>query len=185
MEKMRNLILRCCFNKIFSTKSKKEDTIYMGIIYMSFLSRNLLCINIYTMPSFMWGNELFSILKWWLYLYCISFSFLTYKVTYSKNIKIFRRNAKFISAIGFLDRIFRNLFVRLSYPKLYVEDQIFAIYSATIYGLKNFCPQGKWTSYLQIWLNTRKIPKVSIGIKFGKQLTFCVLDSLTSMIECC
>ena len=102
IEKMQNLFLQSqCFNKIFSTKSKKEDTIYMGIIYMSFLSRNLLCINIYTMPSFMWGNELFSILKWWLYLYCISFSFLTYKVTYSKNIKIFRRNAKFISAIGF------------------------------------------------------------------------------------
>ena len=29
------------FPKVFSTKSKKEDTIYMGIIYMSFLTRNL------------------------------------------------------------------------------------------------------------------------------------------------
>ena len=55
MEKMRNLILRSqCFNKIFSTKSKKEDTI---------LSRNLLYKNIYTMPSFMCNNELFSRLK--------------------------------------------------------------------------------------------------------------------------
>ena len=64
----------CCpnvFNNFFSTKSKGEDTIYMGIIYMPFLSRNLLCKNIYTMSSFMWSNELFSILKWWLYLYCI------------------------------------------------------------------------------------------------------------------
>ena len=51
------------FYKIFSTNSKKQDTIYMGIIYMSFLSRNLLCKNIYTMSSFMWSNELFSILK--------------------------------------------------------------------------------------------------------------------------
>ena len=72
MGKMRNLFLRCqCFNKVFSTKSKKEDAIYMGIIYMSFLSRNLLCKNIYTMSSFMWSKELFSILKWWIYLYCI------------------------------------------------------------------------------------------------------------------
>ena len=64
MEKMRNLILRSqCFNKIFSTKSKKEDTIHMGIIFMSFLSRNLLYKNIYTMPSFMCNNELFSRLK--------------------------------------------------------------------------------------------------------------------------
>ena len=102
MEKMRNLFSRSQCFKIFSTKSKKEDTIYMGIIYMSFLSRNLLCKNIYTMSSFMWSNELFSILKWWLYLYCIFlFSFLTYEVSYSKNIKISRRNVEFIFAIGF------------------------------------------------------------------------------------
>ena len=86
-KKMQNLFSRSqCFKKNFSTKSEK-DTIYMGIIYMSFLSRNLLCKNIYTMSSFMWSNELFSILKWWLYLYCIFlFSFLTYEVSYSKNI---------------------------------------------------------------------------------------------------
>ena len=47
----------------FSAKSKKEDTIYMGIIYMSFLSRNLLCKNIYTMSSFMWSNELFQYIE--------------------------------------------------------------------------------------------------------------------------
>ena len=64
--------------KLFSAKSKIEDPIYMGIIYMSFLSRNLLCKNIYTMSSFMWSNELFSILKGWLFLHCIFlFSFLT------------------------------------------------------------------------------------------------------------
>ena len=62
-EKMRNLFLRSqCFHKISSTKSKKEDTIYMGIICMSFLVRNLLCKNIYTMPLFMWSNELFSVI---------------------------------------------------------------------------------------------------------------------------
>ena len=42
----------CNLNKICSTKSKKEDTIYVGIIDMSFLSRNLLCKNVYTMSSF-------------------------------------------------------------------------------------------------------------------------------------
>ena len=85
MEKMRKLFLWWqCFNKIFSTKSKKEGMIYMGIIYMSFLTRNLLCKNIYTMPLFMWGNELFNILKRWLYLYCISLSsFLIYEASYS------------------------------------------------------------------------------------------------------
>ena len=71
-KKIRNLFLQCqCFNKISLTKSKKKDMMYMGIIYASFLLRNLLCKNIYTMPSFMWSNELLIILKWWLYLYCI------------------------------------------------------------------------------------------------------------------
>ena len=99
MEKMWNLFLRSQrFNKFFSGKSKKEDRIYMGIIYMSFLSRNLLCKNIYTMSSFMWSNELFSILKWWLYLYCIFlFTFLIYEASYLKNF----RNVEFIFAIGF------------------------------------------------------------------------------------
>ena len=71
MEKMQNLFSWSqCFGKFFSTKSKLEDTIYMGIICMSFFSRNLFFKNIYTM-SFMWSNEFFSIPKWWLYLYCI------------------------------------------------------------------------------------------------------------------
>ena len=44
MEKMRNLFLRSqCFNKGFLTKSKKKDTIFMGIIYTPFLMRNLHC----------------------------------------------------------------------------------------------------------------------------------------------
>ena len=103
------------FNKIFSTKSKKEDAIYMGIIYTPFLPRNLLCKNIYTMSSFIWSNELFSILEWWLYLYNVFlFSFLTYEVSYSK------KNWKFLEEM-------QNLFLRLTYPKLYLEDQIFAI----------------------------------------------------------
>ena len=124
---MRNLFSRSqCFNKFFSTKSKKEDTRYMRIIYMSFLSRNLLCKNIYTMSSFMWSNELFSILKWWLYLYCIFlFNFLTYEVSFSKNINFFRRNAESIFAIGF-----QTVFCKL----------IFAIdLSKTVFWGSNFC----------------------------------------------
>ena len=103
-----NLFLRSqCFNNFFSTKSKKEDTVYMWIIYVSSLSRNLLCKNIYTISSFMWSNKLFSILKWWLYLYCIFlFSFLTYEVSYSKNIKMFRA-VEFILAIDLSKTVFR------------------------------------------------------------------------------
>ena len=114
MEKMWKLFLWWqCFNKIFSTKSKKEDMIYMGIIYMSFLSRNLLCKNIYTMPLFMWGNELFNILKRWIYLYCISLSsFLTYEVSYSKKNFFFEK--------------MQNLFLCLAL-KPYFAELIFAI----------------------------------------------------------
>ena len=37
MEKMQNLFLRSqCFNKMFSTKSKKEDMIYMEMICLSY-----------------------------------------------------------------------------------------------------------------------------------------------------
>ena len=143
MEKMRNLFLRSqYFKKMFSTKSKKEDTIYMGIIYMSFLSRNLLCKNIYTM-SFM-SNKLFSILKWWLCLYCIFLLiFLTYKVSYSKNIIFFRRNVEFIFAIGFQTIFCRTYFCDWLIQN-YFEDQVFAISgqnhnisSATIYDHKS------------------------------------------------
>ena len=143
MKKMRNLFLQSqCFNKIFSTKFKKEDMIYMGIIYVSFLSRNLLCKNIYTM-SFM-SNKLFSILKWWLCLYCIFLLiFLTYKVSYSKNIIFFRRNVEFIFAIGFQTIFCRTYFCDWLIQN-YFEDQVFAISgqnhnisSATIYDHKS------------------------------------------------
>ena len=74
MEKIQNLFYQFqCFNKKFSTKSKEEDTIYMEIIYMSFLSRNLLWKNTYTMSPFMWNKPLFSILKSWQYFCCIFF----------------------------------------------------------------------------------------------------------------
>ena len=66
---------------------------------MSFLSKNLLCQNIYTMSSFMWSNELFSIL--------IGF--------------------QYIESDWLSNCILPNLFLQLSYPKLYFEDQIFAI----------------------------------------------------------
>ena len=138
-----------CFNItiFFSTESKKEDTIYMGIIYMSFLSRNLLCKNIYTMSSFMWSNELFSILKWWLYLYCIFlFSFLTYEDSYSKNI-IFFWNPEFIFPIAFqtvfcgtyfCDWLIQNCIFRIKFLRFL--GKIRKLSSATIYNHKNFCP---------------------------------------------
>ena len=112
MEKMRNLFLWSqCFNIIFPIKSKKEDTIYMEIIYMSFLLRNLLRKNIYTMLSFMWSHELLSILTWWLYLYWILFfTFLRYEVSYSKNIKIFRTKAELIFPITFQTIFCRTYF---------------------------------------------------------------------------
>ena len=112
MEKMRNLFLWSqCFNIIFPIKSKKEDTIYMEIIYMSFLLRNLLRKNIYTMLSFMWSHELLSILTWWLYLYWILFfTFLRYEVSYSKNIKIFRTKPELIFPITFQTIFCRTYF---------------------------------------------------------------------------
>ena len=140
------------FNKIFSTKSKKEDTIYMGIIYMSFLSRNLLCKNIYTMSSFMWSNELFSILKWWLYLYCtFLISFLKYEISYSQNIHIFR-NVEFNFAIGIekvfcgtysCDWLIQNCILRIKFLRFrakITKISFAIIHSATIYDHKNFCP---------------------------------------------
>ena len=132
-------------NKLFPTKSRKDDTIYMGIIYMSFLLRNLLCKNIHTMSSLMWSNELFSILKWWLYLYCIFlFSFLTYEVSYSKNKKFFR-NVEFIFAIGFetvfcrtysCDWLIQNCILMIKFLQFrakIIKISSAIIYSATIY----------------------------------------------------
>ena len=153
MEKMLNLFLRSqCFNNFFSTKSKKEDTVYMWIIYVSSLSRNLLCKNIYTILSFMWSNKLFSILKWWLYLYCIFlFSFLTYEVSYSKNIKMFR-TVEFIFAIGFetvfcgtysCDWLIQNCILRIKFLRFrtkIIKIRSAIICSAKIYDHKNLCP---------------------------------------------
>ena len=150
---MRNLFSRSqCFNKFFSTKSKKEDTIYIGIIYMSFLSTDLLCKNIYTMSSFVWSNGRFSIMKSWLYLYCIFlFSFLTYEVSYSKNIKIFS-NVEFIFAIGSetvfcgtysCDWLIQNCILRIKFLRFWAKITKISsamIYSSTIYDHKNFCP---------------------------------------------
>ena len=147
---------------------------------MSFLSRNLICKNIYTMSSFTWSNELFSILKWWLYLYCIFlFSFLTYEVSYSKNKKFFR-NVEFIFAIGFetvfcrtysCDWLIQNCILMIKFLQFRAKITKISsaiIFSATIYDHKNFCTQGKWTSYLQICLNTRKIPKFQLVLNSSK-----------------
>ena len=116
---------------------------------MSFLSKNLLCKNIYTISSFMWSNELFSILKWWLYLCCIFlFSFLTYEVRYSKNIKFFRRNAESIFAIGFqtifcgtyfCDWLIQNCILRIKFLRFRAKITKISsaiIYSTTIYDHK-------------------------------------------------
>ena len=151
MEEMRNLFLRSqCFNKkFFLTKPKKEDRINMGIIYMSFLSRNLLCKNIYTVSSFMWSNKIFTILKWMTIpsLYFFSFSFLTYEVSYSKNTKFFRRNAEIIfeicfqtviCGIYFCDWLIKNKILRIKFLRF--RAKINKISSATIYDHKNFCP---------------------------------------------
>ena len=132
---------------------EKKDTIYMRIIYMSFLSKNLLCQNVYTISSFMWSNELFSILKWRLYLCCIFlFSFLTYEVRYSKNIKFCRRNAESIFAIGFqtifcgtyfCDWLIQNCILRIKFLRFQVKITKISsaiIYSAKIHNHKNFGP---------------------------------------------
>ena len=60
----------------------------MGIIYTSFSLRNLLCKTIYTMPSFMWSNELFNYTEMMtIPLSYFVFSFLKYEVSYSKKYK--------------------------------------------------------------------------------------------------
>ena len=133
------------------------------------------------MLSFLWSNELFSILKWWLYFYCtFLFSFLTYEVSYSKNVKFFRRNVEFIFAIGFqtifsgtyfCNWLIQNCILRtkfLQFRAKITRISSASIYSATIYDTKNFCPEGKWTSYLQISLNTEKIPKFQWVLNSGK-----------------
>ena len=122
---MRNLFSQSqCFNKFFQPSLKKKIR-YIWEQSMSFLSRNLLWKNIYTMSSFMSSNELFSILKWWLYLYCIFlFSFLTYEVSYSKNIKIFGM---------------RNLFLRLASKSYFAELILTIDLSKTVFWGSNFC----------------------------------------------
>ena len=138
-----------CRHLIFSAKSKKEDTIYMEIIFMSFLQRNLLCKNIYTMLSFMWSNELFSILKWWLYLYCILCLVFRYLKSVKKN---FRRKCGIYFCDWLSNRILRKSFLQLAHPNhilrikfLWFRAKIAKISSAiiyfpTIYNHKNFCP---------------------------------------------
>ena len=155
MEKMRNLFLRSqCFNEIFSTKSKKEDTIYMAIIYMSFLSRNLLRKNIYTILSNMLSNELFSILKWWIYLlYFFIYLFNIWSQLLKRYKKTLEENAESISAIGlqtvfcgtyFCDWLIQNCFLRITFLRFRAKITKISsaiIYSESIYDKKNF-----WTS---------------------------------------
>ena len=155
MEKMRNLFLRSqCFNEIFSTKSKKEDTIYMAIIYMSFLSRNLLRKNIYTILSNMLSNELFSILKWWIYLlYFFIYLFNIWSQLLKRYKKTLEENAESISAIGlqtvfcgtyFCDWLIQNCFLRITFLRFRAKITKISsaiIYYESIYDKKNF-----WTS---------------------------------------
>ena len=136
----------------------------MGIIYMSFLSRNLHCKNIYTMSSF---SGVKNFLVYWnddytstVFFYLV---FLTYEVSYSTK--------KF-----FLEEM-RNLFLRLTYPKLYFEDQIFAISDQN--HKNRFCNNLwsrkflllRWVNKLFAYLLTYKQnTKVSVCIKFGEGL---------------
>ena len=88
-----------------------------------------------------------------------------------KKLKIFRRNAEFIFAIGF-QTVFSGTIFAIDLSRTVFWGSNFCdfgpkskkissaiVYSATIYDHKNFCPKDKWTSYLEICLNKRKIPK--------------------------
>ena len=112
MEKMRNLFLRSqFFNKIFL--SLQKDTIYMGIIYTSFLSRNLLCKYNYTK---------FTMFTQYLSLLYFVFSFLTYEFSYSKNINIFRKKCGIYFCDCLSNRILLNLFLIV----LFANDDVLA-----------------------------------------------------------
>ena len=110
----------------------------MGIIYTSFLSRNLLCKNVYTMPPFMWSNEnvQYTEMMTMSLLYFV-FSFLTFEVSYSKNINIFRKKRGIFFLRLALKPYFAELIFAIDSSKLYFADQIFAIYGQ---NRKNFCP---------------------------------------------
>ena len=141
--------------RFFSTKSKKEDTIHMAIIYMSFLSRNLLRKNIYTILSIMLSNELFSILKWWIYLCCI---FLIYLFNiWSQLLKRYKKtleeNAESISAIGFqtvfcgtyfCDWFIQNCFLRITFLRF--RAKITKISSAIISSKPIYDNKKFWAS---------------------------------------
>ena len=111
----------------------------MGIISLSFLSWNLLCKNIYTMSSFTCSNELFTIQKWRLYLYCIFLlSFLTYKVSYSKNIKNFKKCVIFCGTYS-CDWLIQNCILRIKFLRFRAKITKISsaiIYSTTIYDHK-------------------------------------------------
>ena len=128
---------------------------YMGIIYTSFSLRNLLCKTIYTMPSFMWSNELFNYTEMMtIPLSYFVFSFLKYEVSYSKKYKNLQKRIRNL----FLRLAFKSYLAELTFvidsSKLHFADQILRfrakigkISSATIYDRKIFCPEG-FTLYL-------------------------------------
>ena len=104
--------------------------LFLGILgNMSFLSRYLVCKNIYNMPSFMWSNDFFSRLKWWLYLYCI-FLFNFFNIW-----------SQLLKKIFFLEEMW-NLFLQLAF-KQYFAELIFPIdLSKTVFWGSNFCDFG-------------------------------------------
>ena len=124
----------------------------------------------------MWSNELFSILNWWLYFCCIFlFTLLIYEVSYSKKIKIFRRNVEFFFAIGFetifcgtysCNWLIQNCILRIKFSRFWAQITKISstmIYSATIYD--------QWANKLFAnLLKYKENTKVSVGIKFGKAL---------------
>ena len=90
------------FNKYFSTKSKKEDTIYMRIICLSYWD----FVKIFTPYRRLCGVMNFSV--YWKddYTSIVLFSFLTYEVSYSKNTNFFWRNAELIFVIDLSKTVF-------------------------------------------------------------------------------
>ena len=139
------------FNQVY----KRRCNIYANNLYY----REIFFVKTFTPYSRLCGVMNFSV--YWNDDYTsIAFFYLVN----SKNKKL--RNMEFVFAIGFktlfcgtysCDWFIQNCILRINFFwfRAKITKISFAIiYSATIYDYKNF-----WTNYLQICLNTRKIPK--------------------------
>ena len=108
----------------------------------------------------------------------------------TQKINFFLKKCEIYFCDWLLNHILQNLFLQLFYPKVYIEDQIFAIlgqnYKNKFHNnlFRNSSQSQKFLKKLFAnLLKYKENTKVSVGIEFGKDLlTSCVLDSLTSMI---